>query len=141
MTYREKSAWLMLFAFAVTYGPYFAIVGSGVLPKAPLPDFHQLGLFAKTVVAQIVILIIGHVVLAARSPREVRAAADERDRAIEQRALTAAYYVLFFGMIVVGCIMPFTDRGWRIVNSALFMIVAAELVHYGVTVVSYRRQA
>jgi len=28
-----------------------------------------------------------------------------------------------------------------IVNAALFMIIVAELVHYGVVVVSYRRQA
>jgi len=44
-------------------------------------------------------------------------------------------------MILVGCVMPFNSGGWKIVNAALFMIVAAEVVHYGVAAVSYRRQA
>ncbi len=36
--------------------------------------------------------------------------------------------------------MPFSFSGWAIVNAALLMIVAAEVVHYGVVVVSYRSQ-
>ena len=57
------------------------------------------------------------------------------------RAISAAYYVLIAGMIVVGCVLPFSATGWSITNAALVMIVAAEVVHYGVVVVSYRRQA
>jgi hypothetical protein len=49
--------------------------------------------------------------------------------------------VLIAGMIVVGCVMPFNSSGWTTINAALAMIVAAELVHYGAIVVSYRRQA
>jgi hypothetical protein len=49
--------------------------------------------------------------------------------------------VLIVGMILVGCVMPFGANGWAVVNVALFMIVAAEIVHYGVAVSSYRRQA
>jgi hypothetical protein len=37
--------------------------------------------------------------------------------------------------------MPFSSNGWSIINAALVMIVAAEVVHYGVVVLSYRRQA
>jgi hypothetical protein len=44
-------------------------------------------------------------------------------------------------MILVGYVMPFNSGGWTIINAALFMIVAAELVHYGMVVFSYRRQA
>lgn len=43
-------------------------------------------------------------------------------------------------MILVGCVMPFTHTGWSIVNAALFMIVTAELVGYGLVVLTYRRQ-
>ncbi len=78
---------------------------------------------------------------AIKSPEEARTPPDERDRAITSRSITFAYYVLIAGMILVGCIMPFNSGGWRIINAALAMIVAAELVHYGVIVVSYRRQA
>ena len=45
------------------------------------------------------------------------------------------------GMILVGCIMPFNAAGWTIANAAIFWIVAAEVVHYGVVVASYRLQA
>jgi hypothetical protein len=44
-------------------------------------------------------------------------------------------------MILVGCIMPFSSSGWRIVDAAVFMIVAAEIVRHGVIVVSYRVQS
>ena len=44
-------------------------------------------------------------------------------------------------MILVGCFMPFSSTGWTIVNAAIFWIVAAEVVHYGVVVASYRVQA
>jgi len=58
-----------------------------------------------------------------------------------RRSTTFAYYVLIFGMIQVGVVMPFTSSGWTIINAALFTIVAAEVVRYGVMVLSYRRQA
>jgi hypothetical protein len=57
------------------------------------------------------------------------------------RSIRSAYYLLIVGMILVGCVMPFHSSGWAIINAALFMIVAAELVHYSVVVFSYRRQA
>ena len=44
-------------------------------------------------------------------------------------------------MIVEGCVMPFNSSEWRIINAALFMIIAAEVVHYGVIVFDYRRQS
>jgi uncharacterized membrane protein len=89
----------------------------------------------------VIILSAGHIYLALRRPQEARTPPDERDRAISTRSITAAYYVLIVGMIIVGCVMPFSSGGWRIINAAVFMIVLAELVHYGATVFSYRQQA
>ena len=43
------------------------------------------------------------------------------------------------GILVVGCVMPFSAGGWHIVNAALLALVASEIVRYGVIVVSYRR--
>ena len=45
------------------------------------------------------------------------------------------------GMILVGVVMPFTESGWAITNAALFMIIVAEVVYYGIVVFSYRRHA
>jgi hypothetical protein len=140
MPYREKTAWLSLAAIVITFTPYFVVVATAP-PQPGLPNLRQLGLFAAVVIAQVVILVVGHIYLTLRGRQEARTPPDERDRAIGSRSITAAYYVLITGMIVVGCVMPFTSGGWKIVNAAVFMIVIAELVHYGTVVLSYRKQA
>jgi hypothetical protein len=141
MSYREKTAWLSLLAMAVTFGPYFTATATGSLPSQPLPDLRQLSFFALTAIAQMLILGLGHLYLRRGSQQEARMPPDERDQAIARRSVNSAYYVLIAGMILVGCVMPFESSGWTIVNAALFMIIAAEVVHYGVVVLSYRRQA
>lgn len=139
MPYREKTAWLSLIAIVVTFTPYFAVVSGS--PQGAMPDVQQLRLFAAAVIAQVIIMIVGHAFFAIRAPEEARAPVDERDRSISTRSITAAYYVLIVGMILVGCVMPFSSGGWKIVNSAVFMIVLAEIVHYGSAVFNYRKQS
>jgi hypothetical protein len=141
MPYREKTAWLSLLAMAVTFGPYFVMIGTRFLPSEPMPNLRLLGFFAVTAIGQMLILGVGHLYLRLRSTQEARMPLDERDQAIMRRSISSAYYVLIAGMILVGCVMPFNSNGWSIINAALFMIVAAEVVHYGIIVFSYRRQA
>jgi hypothetical protein len=138
--YREKTAWLSLIAMIVTFGPYFTFVAMRSIPEA-LPNLRLLGLFAVAAIAQMLILGAGHLYLRRGSAEDPRTPPDERDRAIMRRSISSAYYVLIVGMILVGCVMPFSSTGWSIINAALAMIVAAEVVHYGVVVLSYRRQA
>lgn len=140
MPYREKTAWLLLVAMAVTFGPYFAIVAAGPFRHQALPNLGQLGFFAAAAIAQMLILGAGHLYLGRTSSEDARTPPDERDRAIAHRSISSAYYVLIAGMIVVGCVMPFSSTGWAIIDAALVTIVAAEVVHYGVVVFSYRRQ-
>jgi uncharacterized membrane protein len=90
---------------------------------------------------EMLILVVGRLYLGRLSPQEDSTPPDERDRAIERRSIRSAYCVLIIGMILVGCVMPFNSSGWTIINAAIAMIVAAEIVHYGVVVSSYRRQA
>lgn len=140
MPYREKIAWLSLVAMAVTFGPYFAIVAATPIRNYTLPDLRQLGLFAAAAVAQMLLLGVGRLWLGRTSPEDARFPQDERDRAIARRSVSAAYYVMIAGTIVVGCIMPFSFGGWAIVNAAILTIVSAEIVHYAVVVFDYRRQ-
>jgi hypothetical protein len=141
MPYREKIAWLSLVAMAVTFGPYFAVAAAGPFQHEALPNLGQLGLFAAAAIAQMLVLGAGHLYLRRMSPEDAHTPPDERDRAIMHRSISSAYYVLIAGMIVVGCIMPFSSSGWAIIDAALVTIVAAEVVHYSVVVFSYRRQA
>jgi cytochrome b561 len=138
---REKTAWLSLIAMAITFGPYFTLVSLRPHPEAGLPNLRQIGLFAATVSAQALILFIDRLFPRHKSPEEARTPPDERDQAIERRSIGSACYVLIAGMILVGCVMPFSSGRWTIINAAIFMIVVAEVVHHGVVVTSYRRQA
>ncbi len=140
MPYREKTAWLSLFAMIVTFGPYFIHVALDSRPR-PLPDLHELGYYAAITIAELLILGVGHLILRSKSPEEARMPLDERDQAIKRISVSSAYYVLIFGMIQVGCIMPFTNKGWTLVHASIFMIVLAELVRLSVVVTRYRRQA
>ena len=141
MPYREKIAWLYLTAMVVCFGPYFAVVGAGTFQSDSLPNLRQLGFYAIVAGAMAVIMLVGHAVMRRQSPDEARLPPDERDRTIMYRSMTIAYYVLIVGTILVGIVMPFTSGGWTIINAAIFMIIAAEIVHYGVVVVSYRKHA
>ena len=138
MTYREKFAWLSLISMAVTFGPYFTFMAL-FPPTDPLPDLPTMRLFAVAAISQGLILLGGYLWLRFRTPDDARAPADERDRVINSRSFGAAYYVLIGGMIVVGCIMPFTTTGWELVNSAAVMIVLAEVVRDTVVVWNYRQ--
>lgn len=141
MSYRERTAWLSLVAIAVTFGPYFTSLKLGWISTETLPVLHLLSLYMAVVTAQVAILAIGHAVLRLKFPEDAKSPADERDSDITRRSVQIAYYVLLVGMILVGCVLPFSSARWGIVNASIFMIVAAELVRYGVIVSSYRRQA
>ncbi|HEY7464993.1 MAG TPA: hypothetical protein VH987_11275 [Candidatus Limnocylindria bacterium] len=138
MPHREKLAWLYLIAMAVAFVPYFTYTAMDP-PTDALPDMGRLMRLAAALIGQAVVLGIGYLLLWVSNRTEARAPADERDKAIERRALGVAYYVLIAGAVAVGCFLPFTDTGWSIVNSAVGAVLLAEVVHYGVVVWSYRR--
>lgn len=140
MPYREKIAWLSLVAMTLTFGPYFALIQLGLVPEGPPPYTRQLLLYSGVVGVQLLILGLGHLLLRRQAPQEARLPPDERDRAIGQRSVGAAYGVLIGGMIVVGCLLPFSESRWGIVNAAIFMIVVAELVRSALVVHGYRAQ-
>ena len=139
MSYREKIAWLSLIEMTAVFVPYFVIAGK--LPLAPMPDFRRLGLFGLASVVRWIMVGVGYLYLRSKYPDEARMPPDERDRAITLRSFSSSYYVLMAGMVLVGIFMPFSSAGWAIVNAAIFWIVIAEAVHYGVIVVSYRVQS
>ncbi|MBL8559944.1 MAG: hypothetical protein JNM47_14570 [Hyphomonadaceae bacterium] len=141
MPFKEKFAWLSLAALAVAYVPYFWVAGSGMYDAEPAPNFPLLILLAAVSALRCAILGGGWLILRARAPEDARMPPDERDIAISRRAMTSGYYMLTAGLILVGGIMPFTETAWKIVNTAIFMLVISEAVVHGVTVASYRRQA
>jgi cytochrome b561 len=139
LSHRERLAWLLLIAIIIPYALYFVLVALQPPETGLLPNLPQLGLLALTATAHVTIQMIGRIWMRSRSPEDARLPADERDQAIERRSTRVAYYILIGGMILVGVVMPFSNGGWKIVNTALFMIVLAEVFHQGVAVWSYRQ--
>ncbi len=135
--FREKIAWLSLLAMIIAYSIYFFIVQGALRQGASTGQL--LGCLGAVLGAQLVVVVVASIAIALRSGAEARAPADERDRAIARRGAAAAYFVLMIGMILVGCVMPFSERGWAIINAGLLALVTAEIVRYGTIVASYRR--
>lgn len=131
----EQRAWLTLWTMCPVYAVYFAIQAwDPQLAPTPLSRFGLLavvaGLHAVGYVAGLLVLRLRH--------REEGPIVDERDRAIDARASRAAYFLLLTGMILAGMIMPFTDRGWQVANTALLFIVLSETLRVVLTVRGYR---
>jgi hypothetical protein len=139
MPYREKVAWLSLLAMAAVFVPYFTLTRLQP-PDDTLPNLGQMARYAVTCGAWLAILGVGHWLLRRATPDEARLPMDERDVAIAHRARSRSYGVLVAGMILVGCVMPFTSSGWSIVNAAILMIVLAEAAFDASVVLAYRRQ-
>src|SRR5436305_2207105 len=124
VAFREKIAWLSLVCMIGAYAVYFSLATAALRRGADAP--RLIGYLAAVLAIQAVVAIIASITIAMLSGAEARAAADERDRAIARRGAAAAYFVLMVGMILVGCVMPFSDHGWQIINAALFAPLAAE---------------
>jgi hypothetical protein len=137
LTYRERTAWLNLGCMLVAYALYFGLVIAG--HPAGREMFPMLWLFGSIAATQAIVVIAATVAFALATPKADRGPPDERDRAISRRGRAAAYYVMLAGMILVGVVMPFTDSGVTIANTALFAIVLAETVHNAIVLLSYRR--
>lgn len=137
MHYREKTAWLTLGSMIIAYALYFGLIIAG--HPAGREVFPMLWLFGFIAGAQALFVIVVSISFAVSAPKEAQQRADERDRAIAHRGAHVAYYTLMTGMILVGVVMPFTDAGMKLINSALFMLVIAEAVRLIVIVTSYRR--
>lgn len=119
----------------VTYAAYF----TSVFTIGETTALTQIGLFAATTVVQVLVIGTVSAVIAVRHKGGPKS--DERDPLIDQRATRVAYQLLICGMIVVGCLMPFNNSGWRIFRAAVFSIAVSEIVRHGLMVSMYRRGA
>lgn len=139
MAYREKLAWLELIGMVIAYGAYFVAVG--LVDPAPgrMETLTYVALFGAATAIRLLILGSGWLALRAQMGSEARAEPDERDRSIARRGASIGYYVLLGLMLWVGVVLPLTDTGWAVANSALAAIVIAEIVRDMMVVISYRR--
>lgn len=139
MLARERFAWVWLVALVAVLGTYLTAVTVLAPQVEALGQLRRIGLLAVALGLLGVVALATHGLSRLRRAAQEPAEPDERDRAVEHRAAHTAYHLLMAGMIVVGCVMPFSDSGWRIVHATLFFIVVAEVVRSGLVLAGYRR--
>ncbi|MFK2879419.1 hypothetical protein [Rhodanobacter hydrolyticus] len=133
----EKRAWLALWSQCPPYLVYFVI--QGVWPNWLTTFLERIACLAVVASVHAIAYVTGLLVMKWQERGEPLLL-DERDRAIDGHATRIAYFVMLTGMIVVGVVMPFSDTGWKITNTALFAIVLAETVRYALIATGYRRR-
>lgn len=139
MSFREKSDWAT-FISLWAFGFFFVEVARGLMYGHP-PGAYYFNLFWVLLGVLVLIQVVSHVALALRTPDEARAPADERERAIAQRSLFPAYYVMLVGAFLLMGTLHLGFNAWKLAHSLLFVLWVAELVRYGTRLWHYRREA
>lgn len=138
MSFREKSSWACLLSTIAIWIPYFVYVFSGFAREGFKAHPSLPALVAATVLS-VLLNLAAHLVIAIRARQEKK---DERDLAIESRALRNAYYVLLVSVaLVVFCPWPWDQllSLGLIVQVLLAFFVAAETTRFLTQAVCYRR--
>ena len=144
MSFRERSAWVMMLALLVAGVSYFRIVGSTSLALGHISPPSS-GLVMAYIISLTLSAIFGQVVIAALSPREAEAGADERDRLIAARAGSVFGHVLAIGLIGVLACYVLGPHGGTLVNGdalfqgALSSLMIAQIAEYAAQIWFYRR--
>ncbi len=135
MSLAERRAWVGLLSLCPAYFVYFTILLR--FPGWVTSFADRMGLLAIVATGHAVLAITGTIVFARRR-RQDGLAEDERDRMIDRRATRIAYFILIAGMILVGCVLPFTKAEWQTVNAALLTIVIAEGLRQFLIIIGHR---
>ena len=138
MAFREKIAWVAFLSTLLIWGAFFAVLL--ILPH-DARGLAMLGPFIAATLAQAAVMIAAAVIWAIRSPGEANAPADERDRAVGQRATGTAYLVLILGVVAVIVWLHFGLHGSDTILALAGAFILAEAVRFGATALGYRRGA
>lgn len=137
MAFQEKSAWIMTLALLFGGLFYFGLVlsisndiGQLAPPLLPLVVIYTIIL--------IVLAVIGHILIAIRTPKEADAPLDERDRRINERAGHRSGYVIGFGVIISLGLYLFTSNGDLLFYAVFASLMLSAVAEYASQIVLYR---
>lgn len=138
MSFREKSAWVMLVALALA-GAFYGVEtigGSLALGRAAPPRWP---LFLPVTALLVIVAAVGKGLAALRDPKGADAPEDERDRAVARRASALSGDVLGFGL--VSCLVGYLAGGGGdlLFHTAFAALVLAQLVEDAARIILYRR--
>lgn len=137
MSFRYKSALLSLISLAAVYGWYFAAWAAD--RRAGLHGAEPVRL-VMTVVAVIVIQIVGNIVIAATSG-DRWGSMDERERGFDRRATNAGYYILTAGALLAAATLHLGAHPHDMADAPLLAVVLAECARQAVFLISHHKAA
>lgn len=138
MAFREKSAWIMVFALLLGGALYFQAVASLSAAGGSLAS-PTLSPVVGYTVALVVVAVIGHITAAVFGYRDAAAPADERDRRVADRAACMAGHVLAGGVVVSLGVYLFTGSGALLFYAVLASLMLGGVAGYLQQIVLYRR--
>lgn len=137
MSFKARVTAVLLVAFAVVYGAYFAFVLSQAA-STPVAEIDYQPLLLVMAIVLVAFIAAGVAIVAALGRKE-SAEEDERDRLIEMRGDQVYGYALTVGALaVIGLAMIEVELFW-IANLLLAALVIGELAKGVVMLLAYRR--
>jgi hypothetical protein len=137
MSFREKTAWIMLLSTLGVYGVYFFAFGRAWMSG----QGAGFGLFAP-MIATVVVLAIVQIVLsigaAALSPSDARAPLDERERLIDLNSARAGFVALQSGVFLALVAVALGIAPALAANLLLAVMVAGEATRSIWRIAAYR---
>lgn len=138
MSYREKSAWALLILLTFAAGFYAWEVGGAwiVGGEVPRPSFKLAAVYIAIVVIGV---IISEGSLAAINEAEYDLPADERERAVINKAGNWSGYILGFG-VIAGVIHYYQhDDGRLMFHIIVGSFMISQIVEYALQIWFFRR--
>jgi uncharacterized membrane protein (DUF485 family) len=137
MSFQQKSAWIMSFALVVGGLYYFGAVSNMSQAIGHLAPPNMPAVVTYTVLL-VVIAVVGHIVIAAASPKEADAPLDERERKIFHWAGNVSSYVLGIGVIWSLGFYLFRHDGDVLFYSVFASLMLCQLAEYLIQIALYR---
>lgn len=134
-SFEEKSVWLQLISLTTVLGSYF-VIAALMLSKGVTVLIAFVPLFIVAVVLLVVVLVVGHTIVAIASRPEGR---DERDQLIKWRAESNSSWIVGLGVFaaITGLIVS-VDTVW-IAHVLMLSVLLSEVAGLIFQLVYYRR--
>ena len=139
MSFREKRAWVTIFALLVVFLPYYVFMIN--VYHRPNPDIGYLMTLVATAIAVFIVLECLLLVVARKlSPEDAGIPLDERDQLFAYKASRIAYISLIGLVVAVTFPMIHIHAGnWGFGMLYLGSIILAEILRASLLIKQYRR--
>ncbi len=144
MSFREKSAWVMIVALLIAGANYVVDVLRASLALGHIAPPSG-GLVLAYIIVLAILAVFGETILALISPKEAQAGADERDRLVAARAgqvfgvVLAVAVVSLLGSYVLGPHGGTVMNGDALFQGLLVAMMVAQITEYAAQIWFYRR--